>query len=191
MVRVQKSDRSTSASFQPLAVLPAVFRKPPLKRPGRAPLSSRWGASAEPPPVCDPASPPEFELVLRLEEGLPALKHRRMETTTEHTEDTERVPKPLKKSYAKAQRREGSETLRSLRLCVRQIVFRRVLKTTEDTESTERGCLDKPLCSSVPSVVNTKALASTTEHTEGSRTGRSAGWSREYVVHAVGGRSAR
>jgi hypothetical protein len=102
-----------------------------------------------------------------------------METTTEHTEDTERVPKPLKKSYAKAQRREGSETLRTLRLCVRQIVFRRVLKTTEYTDSTERGCLDKPLCSSLPSLVNTKALASTTEHSKGSQAGHSAGWARE------------
>ena len=39
--------------------------------------------------------------------------------TTEHTEYTERVPKPQKKSQAKAQRREESEILRPLRLCER------------------------------------------------------------------------
>jgi hypothetical protein len=60
-------------------------------------------------------------------------------TTTEHTEDTERVPKPLKKSHAKARRIRNSPVFAAWRLCVRQIVFRRVLKTTEDTESTERG----------------------------------------------------
>ena len=47
-----------------------VPERRPSSDPGRAPLPSRWGASAEPHPVRDPASP-EFEPGLPLEEGLP------------------------------------------------------------------------------------------------------------------------
>jgi hypothetical protein len=50
---------------------PQVSERRPSSDPGRAPLPSRWGASEEPPPVRDPASPPSSSPVAQ------ALKHRK------------------------------------------------------------------------------------------------------------------
>jgi hypothetical protein len=67
---VQKSDKLTSASFQPLAVVPSGSRKTPLKRsrssPAAQPLRSLGGTASR----SRPCFPPEFEPGLRLEECL-------------------------------------------------------------------------------------------------------------------------
>jgi hypothetical protein len=62
--RVQKSDKLTSASFQPPAVVPSGSRKTPLKRsrssPAAQPLGSLGGTASRSRPCFPPSSSPVF-----------------------------------------------------------------------------------------------------------------------------------